>query len=303
MLTFRKNKLTQAACVLALAGVAHQVDADDVELINGDVLTGTVVQSDERGIILKHPVLGTIPLQADRIAMVTLTKDQQPKADKPKPKKPAAKTSKGSSAKTQNAKAAKTDTLKKEALKAAAENRSLWQHFREDWTSRLTLGINGSNGPTQQQDYRIKFKTGFEDKADRYRFDTSWFYATANGDKTQNQFQANFTRDWLQEDKPWFFFIKGQYRFDDNRSWENRTSAFGGGGYTLKKTEDVEVNTRLGFGGTYEYGSVNEFTPEALFGGSVVKWHISDRAAISGETIYYPSLVDTAQFRVESSLE
>lgn len=305
VLTFRKNKLTLAACVVALAGMSCAAHADHVQLVNGDTLTGTVVQQDERGVVMMHPVLGTIPLQADNIAKVTLAKDQEPQADKAATPTPKPTPSDNADAKPQSAAVppANSDAHKKEALKAASENRSLWQHFREDWNSRLTLGLNGSNGPTERRDYRIKFNTGRQTKSDRYKFDTSWFYATADGDKSQNQFQANLTRDWLQEDKPWFFFIKGQYRFDENRSWENRTSAFGGGGYTIKKTEDVEVNTRLGFGGTYEFGSVNQFTPEALFGGSVVKWHISDRADLSGEAIYYPSLEDTTEFRIESSLE
>lgn len=304
-LTLAKNRMTPAACGLALtalvAGSCFCASADTVELTNGDTLTGTVVQSDERGVILKHPILGTIPLAADRIEKITLESKAQISAAPSEDPTPTLSDSEASGEKTN--KQADLKAAEKAALKAAAKERGLWQRFREDWKSRLTLGINGSQGPTERQDYRIKFKTAFEDGADRVSFDTSWYYATANGNQSQNQYQANLTKDWLQKDKPWFFFIKGQYKFDDNRSWENRTSAFGGGGYTIKKTDDVEVNTRLGFGGTYEYGSVNEFTPEALFGGSVIKWHLTERAAISGETIYYPSLEDTTNFRVESAVE
>ena len=298
-MTFRNIKLIQAACGLALtaalAGVVLSASADHVELTNGDVLTGTVTAQTPQGVTLKHAVLGEITLQADRIAKVTLDKDAHQETGNPQAEPAAPERSDGTGP--------VAEAIKEEALKAAAEDRSFWQRFREDWTSRLTLGLNGSNGPTDRQDYRIKFKTELEDDADRVLFDSSWAYATADGDKSQNQFQANLTRDWLQKDRPWFLFVKGQYKYDENRSWENRTSAFGGGGYTLTKTQDVEVNTRLGFGGTYEYGSVNDFTPEALFGGSVVKWHLTERAAIAGETIYYPSLEDTTEFRIESSLE
>lgn len=300
-LTLANNKTIRAACALALAGGLLPAAADTVELTNGDTLTGTVVQSDDRGVILKHPILGTIPLAAERIEKVTLDSD----ADTPVKTNntPNADAERSEASGTKPAATPANKATEQAALEAAAKERTFWQHFREEWNSRLTLGLNGSNGPTDQKDYRVKFKTGFEDGAERISFDTSWYYATADGNQTQNQVQANLTKDWLQKDKPWFFFVKGQYKFDNNRSWENRTSAFGGGGYTLAKTDDVEVNTRLGFGGTYEYGAVNEFTPEALFGGSVIKWHVTERSALSGETIYYPSLEDTTNFRVESSIE
>jgi len=303
--TLRKTNLIQAACGIAIATVATVSSADTVELTNGDVLTGTVVQRDERGVILKHDVLGTIALDAQRIAKITPQAEQtEPKkTDEPKAQKSDANAKQREADKPDAPDTATIESTEQAALKAAAEDRNFWQRFREDWNSKITLGLNGSQGPTDRKDYRVRFNTKFEDGRDRVSFNTSWYYATNDGDKTQNQFEANLTKDWLKKDAPWFFFIKGQYKFDDNRSWENRTSAFGGGGYTLKKTEDVEVNTRLGFGGTYEYGAVDEFTPEALFGGSVVKWQLTERAAVAGEALYYPSLEDSTNFRIESSLE
>ncbi|MBX2850239.1 MAG: DUF481 domain-containing protein [Phycisphaeraceae bacterium] len=295
-MTFGTTSLIQAVCTATLAAVTCGASADTIELTNGDVLTGTVIEQTDQGVTLDHAILGKITLQAGRIASVKISDAKQPAAETKTPDADAKRSEASGTAPDPKA-------TEQAALEAAAEDRSFWQRFREDWDSKLTLGLNGSTGPTDRQNYRVKFKTGFEDGRDRISFDTSWYYATADGNQSQNQFQANLTKDWLQKDEPWFFFVKGQYKFDNNRSWENRTSAFGGGGYTLTKTEDVEVNTRLGFGGTYEYGSVNDFTPEALFGGSVVKWHVSERAAIAGQTLYYPSLEDTANFRIESSLE
>ena len=292
------GKQLATACFLGLITAGPAVLADTVELTNGDVLTGTVVEQTDQGVTLDHAILGKITLNSTRVAKVTITKDKAEKPVEPKPEPaPEPEPAKPAPPKP-DAKA-----LEQAAAEAALEDRSLWQHFREDWTSKLALGLNGSSGPTDRQDYRIKFTTGYEDGRDRWSFDTSWYYARANDKQSQNQFQANLTKDWLQKDAPWFFFVKGQYKFDDNRSWENRTSAFGGGGYTITKTEDVEVNTRLGFGGTYEYGAVNDFTPEALFGGSVIKWHVTERSAISGQTLYYPSLEDSRNFRIESKLE
>ncbi|MFN3168118.1 MAG: YdiY family protein [Phycisphaeraceae bacterium] len=300
------NKTTAALLAAGLSWcLVGEAIADRVELTNGDTLTGEVVEHSDKGVVLKHPALGTIAIGADRVKSVLTDPDEPdlvPQAQpQPEPIGPASQTSPAA-----RPKPGKADRVKDDAEQAAADQpdeRTALRRFLADWKSKLTLGLNGAGGQTDRQNYYVKFVTKYEQGRDRYTANAQWFYGTANGQRNQNQFHADFTRDWLQEDSPWFFFIKGQYRFDANRSWENRTSAFGGGGYTLAKTEDLELNTRVGFGGTYEYGEVNDFTPEALFGGSVVQWNLTERAAIAGSTTYYPSLEDAANFRIDSALE
>jgi len=276
--------------------------ADIVQLSNGDTLTGKVVAQTNQGVTLDHPVLGQVQIQAERISLVTITPptDETNNADNAEPTTPPAPQTGDDAENNNDVQAQATRAAEQDERENPNAGRN-W--FAEDWASKLTLGFNGSSGNTDRQDYRIAFETKFEDGSDRIALSSQWYNAYTDGNQSQNQFNASITRDWLEEDSPWFYFVKGTHRFDDRRSWQNRTSAFGGGGYTLAKTDNVEVNTRLGFGGSYEYGSVNEFTPEALFGGSVVKWNINDRASVSGETVYYPSLEDTASFRIESSVE
>ena len=270
--------------------------ADRIELTNGDVLSGKVLRQDADQVVFKHPALGEMTIIKAQVKQVHLDVPDKPvpkngpaplptEPAKPKPKQPD------------------PNEVKNNAVKQAEQSKSTLDTFIEDWNSRLALGINGATGNTDQQNYYAKFDTKFEDGRDRWTFNTRWYYTESNGSRTRNQFEANLTKDWLQKDSPWFFFLKGSYKYDVNRSWLNRTSGFGGGGYTITKDDDIEVNTRLGFGGTYEYGSVNEFTPEALFGGSVIKWKLTERSAIVGDAVYYPSLEDSGEFRIESGLE
>jgi hypothetical protein len=298
--TFRKTSLIRAACSLALLGSTLAADAQEhrVELTNGDILTGTVLAQTEESLTLEHPILGEITLEASRIAHVTEQANQaeQDDAERPVPGDAAA-------AETPAKPDPMIKAVEQAALEAAIEDRTFWQRFMEDWNSKLTLGLNGSSGNTERQNYRIMFNTRQTDGRDRWDFNSRWVYAYANGRKNQSQFETNLTREWLQEDSPWFFFIKGQYKYDVKRSYQNRTSGFGGGGYTLAETEDLEVNTRMGFGGTYEYGSVNEFTPEALFGGSVISWKVNERSSLAGETLFYPSLQNGDDYRIESTFE
>lgn len=299
------GKKLKTAALLAVGVFGYTVHADQVQLANGDTLTGEVIAQTEQGVILKHPALGTLAIGADRVKAVTIgdvpTTADKPTAPAAAQAKPATKPTAKPATPLEKAKA---DALKKQAQAAAKDQHATtldW--FLAEWKSKLTLGINGAGGNTDRQNYIVKLDTKFEDGRDRWTANTRWFYGVANSNVTQNQFETNLTKDWLKEDSPWFFFLKGQYRYDAKRNWENRTSAFGGGGYTLAKTDDIELNTRLGFGGTYEYGDINEFTPEAMFGGSVVQWQVNERAAIAGEATYYPSLEDGSNFRVETKLE
>ena len=309
-MNFVSGKIYATVVLLVVCSAGPALCADQIVLNNGDTLTGAIVDRSERGVVLKHPALGTIAIGHDRIKQVKdgkqnaeLVPQAQPQPDQNSPKKQDAATQAEAEAAAEAAQP-DSDKIKGEAEQAAAtQPTSLLNKFLTEWDSRLTLGLNGAGGNTDRQNYYVKLGTKYEDGRERWTINTQWFYGIASGEVTQNQFDSKLTKDWLQKDSPWFFFIKANYRYDAKRNWENRTSGFGGGGYTLAKTDDVELNTRIGFGGTYEFGNINEFTPEALFGGSVVKWQINDRSAISGETTYYPSLQESANFRIESSLE
>ncbi len=296
------GKIIRTACLLAVCCTGPGLFADQVELANGDTLTGQVVEQSERGVILKHPALGTLAIAQDRIKRVTIdpaatellaqAQAEPPAQPEPQPQ-PAEAVVQADAAKVREA----AETT------AKAQPVSTFGWLLSEWKNKLTIGLNGAGGNSDRQNYYVNFDTQYEQGRDRWTANTAWFYGKANGAVAQNQVQSDLTRDWLQTDSPWFFFVKGQYKYDQKRNWENRTSAFGGGGYTLLKSKEVEVNSRIGFGGTYEFGNINDFTPEALFGGSVLQWKLNDRTTLSGQTTYYPSLEDSSTFRIESKFE
>jgi len=297
--TFRITQLTQAVCTAALAAATLGTSAETIELTNGDVLTGKVVAQTETDVTLDHAILGEIVIERSRVSKIT-PEGAKPNADA---EPSAGGEASGTDTSAKPAPDAAAKKIQEDVEKAAAEADNPFMSFLSEWNSRLTLGLNGSEGNTERQNYRVMINARQTKGRDRWDFNSRWVQAYANGRQNQSQFETNLTREWLQEDSPWFFFVKGQYKYDIKRSYQNRTSGFGGGGYTLAATDDLEVNTRMGFGGTYEYGSVNEFTPEALFGGSVVSWKVNERSSFAGETLFYPSLENGDDYRVESTLE
>lgn len=276
--------------------------ADRVTLINGDVLTGEIVEHTESQLTLEHAILGSIVLPSERIQSVSLEQADGDGDSQAQPSTPDAEGD-GDASPTQADQPPADAAVQEQAQANAEDNTGPLDRLLSDWDSRLTLGLNGASGNTNRQDYMLGFNTAYKEGRERWAINARWFYSTADGAQIQNEFHSDVTRDWLREDSPWFFFLRGSYRYNNNRSWESRASGFGGGGYTLAQTDHLEVSTRLGFGGSYEFGVVNEFAPEAMFGGSAVKWDLTKRAVIAGESIYFPALNDPSEFRVESSLE
>ncbi|MFI4860848.1 MAG: YdiY family protein [Phycisphaerales bacterium JB063] len=299
------------ATTLGVAVWAGPGLADTVELTNGDTLTGRVVSQDESRVVLEHDVLGRVELEAARVQAVTrdVTEaaeaalaaqepEPEPEEQQAQPEPPAAPAQPAADPAQvqQDADAA--------AEQQAIDDRSLMQIFIDDWGGKLTLGFNGAAGNTDNLNFYASINGKRQVEDNRWTFNAQWFYGTNRGNTNRSQFNSTFTRDWLKsDDGRLFYFIRGEYQYDRFRAYESRASGYGGAGYTLYKSDDIEVNTRLGFGGTYEFGDVNEFTPEALFGGSVLNWKITDRATISGEAIWYPSLEDSSQYRITSKLE
>lgn len=297
------------------------VRGDTVVLTNGDRLTGEVIERTPTLVVLRHATLGRVGLPMEKVQSVTVDEPAAPAPAEPAPA-PAAKDTPAKQdaapAASKPAPAAKVDAAQAKpppakAKKAAAAKAQADQpnteivtepgpieRFMKEWDSKLAVGLNGASGDNELQNVYLRFSTKHQSDADRWLISAQWFYGKSNGDTTQNQVNADVTKDWLAKDNPWFFFVRGQYKRDQFRSWSHRTSGFGGAGYTFVKDDSVELNGRLGFGGTYEFGDVDEFTPEALFGGTIMKWQINDRQTLAGELTWFPSLDDEDQHRLVS---
>ncbi len=170
------------------------------------------------------------------------------------------------------------------------------------WDKTVSAGLNGSDGNTETLSLYARFETGYEDENDRWAFDASVFYAENDGEETQNEFQISLTKDWLFEGEPMFYWVNTKYENDRFTGFKERTSGFAGIGYDFVQDQDYTLIGRLGVGGQYEAGRVNEFTPEMLIS-LEGKWQINDASSLRYYTFLYPSLDPAfSEFRNVSGL-
>ena len=254
------------ACLIALQSNLY---ADSIKLKNGDSLQGTIEKQSEQSIELTHDVLGTLTIPREQIAELQIDK---PDDGEPEPE-------------------------------PAAERGLFNTGFLAGWSRGVTLGINGSEGVTQNTKIHLDFKGDYEDETDRWILATAYNWKTEDKKTTDNNFYISLDRDWLNPDSPWFWFARSRYDWDEFTEWDHRLGFFGGPGYQFIKNDTWNLRGRTGAGGKYTWGGSNSgFEAEALIGADL-GWNISDSQSLKFKTTFYPSLERGGEFRNISSLD
>ncbi len=250
------DRLLAAALSLALtAGFAASASADKVELKSGDVITGDIISETDDAVIMDHPVLG----------QVTIAKEEMV---------------------TPSAVGEATTTAEKSA-EAFADFVDAW--FFPGWDKSVAAGFTGTDGNSETLNIYASVATGYEDERDRWSIDGKYFRNSTEGETTQNQFKGVILKDWLVPGEKHFYYAQGTVQYDQFTDYETRLGAFAGVGYEVFDGGVHRLLLRAGAGGQYEFGDVNEFTPEAMAGLDWT-WTISETQNFTFYNYFYPSL-------------
>lgn len=250
MKSFSFHGATSAVVCSLTALSATSAFAGTVTLTNEDVVTGTITAETDDTVTIEHPDLGTLNIDKANVEDVSLEKTDPVYVVPPTP------------------------------------------DFFFGWDKTLAAGITGSDGNTDSLNIYASFDTGYEDDHDRWSIDADVFYSENEGVNTTNYYQASVTKDWLIPDERHFFWAQAKYENDQFTGWEERTSGYVGIGYEIINKADnknYSLTGRLGAGGAYEAGVINNFTPE-LFVGLEGKWTINDNSSLKYYSYLFPSL-------------
>jgi len=299
-------------CFVALAGSV--AGAATVTLENGDVLEGEVVSLDANEVVIEHPVLGTVTVAADRVEAIEGVRPGEPDAEaEPAEADEAEDEASGKAPGTPGASDADAESAETDdgngnggadpEAEEATPAEPMETQFLPAWDKTLSVGVNGKEGNTQSLSFNTQLKLTRETDRHRFEVEARYFYTQNDGERTQNEFRSQATRDWLDDDSPWIFFVRGGYEYDEFESWEHRLRAYAGPGYRFVDNEDFELLGRLGVGANYEFGTVNELTPEGLLGSEIVRWHITENQTFEGELTVYPDLEELGEYRLTAKAE
>lgn len=248
--------------VVLLPAGSSNVVAEDIHLVGGDVLSVEIIERHDDYIFTHHTALGRIEIEWSRIDSIS-----DPNAN--------------------------TKDDRREILRLAA----LQDEPPKEWKSHFTLGAAGSFGNTDTQSVNLSINSVRERENEVLKLDLSYFLGMTDGDRTDNRLTAGARQDWLIPDSRWLYFAQGRYDFDEFQSWDYRLGAHGGFGYRWIDEEDFKTTLRAGAGVNKEFNSEDDGArPEALFGISLV-WTIGERQSFDLESMIYPDLKETGEFR------
>ena len=164
------------------------------------------------------------------------------------------------------------------------------------WDKNVTIGFTGKSGNTEAFDVYGKFSGDLDRDTLRWRVRASYAYGTAEGTRNKNEGMANARRDWLFPGKPIFYWGEGRLDYNEFQDYKLRTGGFAGVGYTFSDTPKLKLLTRLGVGGSYEFGSVNQFNPEALIAVEA-RYQLASNQSIDFLNTFFPDLGHLGRYR------
>jgi len=267
------SAVTTSRLVVALALLCTftaPVAAGTVTLVNGDRLSGTIVTEDAESVTLQHPVLGEITLPRSEISQLETDGDLI------------------------------EDTPAEEI--AALDPGLLGTGWLNDWQRRLSIGITGAAGKSENQKINAGFTADFEDATTRWSHETAYYRNEADGALSDNSFRTLLNRDWLRPGSPWFQFAGGRFDWDEFQDWDTRLTGNAGVGYEFFSSDRYRLLGRTGIGANQTFGDREELTLEGLVEVDAT-WRISSAQTLAFTNTFHPNLEESGEYRNLTTLD
>ena len=178
-----------------------------------------------------------------------------------------------------------------------------WDKELKQWSGGVELGLNGANGNSEIFKVRFAGDGKRETEATVLSFDWLYNYATANGEESENRAILNGKQELLFADSPWSWFFTEQVIYDEFKAYDIRLALHTGLGYQWLKTKRTSLKTRVGAGGSWEFGGPNnDFMPEAVLGLDF-EHKLTKRQKITAVLDFFPDLADFGEYRAQAKID
>jgi hypothetical protein len=303
-----------AMCFLAVGA-----KADQVTLKNGDRLTGTIVKSDAKTLLIKTAFAGDVNVQWDAVSDIVSSqtlhlalKDGQTIV--------GTVTTSGSkfdvATKDTGAVAAPMDTVV--AVRNDAEQKAYDEqierlrhpHLTDFWSGVLDTGLSMTRGNSDSLTYSLAGKAARITERDKISFYTTAIYSnsTVNGvSSTTAHAIAGGVRGDLNVSEKIFVFGFTDFAYDAFQHLDLRNTIGGGLGYHMIKTANTTFDVFGGGDFDQEYFSPNPpTTPTSttrksgeIVIGEELATKMNSRTTLSERFAFYPNLTNTGNYRFQ----
>jgi len=305
---------------LFLAACSSLALADQVTLKNGDRITGTVVKSDGKTLVLHTASLGDVTINYADITQIT--------TDQPLHVTANGQTSVGTVTTTDNKIEIATKTGTVEAPKdgvtvirndaeQAAYDKSLHPGMMKGWNGGLNLGFSLARGNNQTENLNIALNAVHPTLNDKITLYTTSVYSKNDAKGATPSVIANLISGGLRYDRNvgprTFVFVGGDFMSDALQGLNLRSVFSAGLGFHAIKSANTTLD--LLAGGNYSRSSfvvystdvppVRSIMTQSIAGltlGEELNHAWSKSTTITQRLFFYPGLNDTSNYRGEFDL-
>jgi putative salt-induced outer membrane protein len=295
---------------LLLCYVSAGARADHISLSNGDRLTGEILKSDKKLLILKTESLGTVEIRWSDIKDVSSDKSIYVATS-------SSQTYSGTIASeddsflvtltnNQTVTVAKADVT---ALRSPAEQQAYEkaQHpsLLQGWTGGVTMGFGLTGGNSETNNLNLAFDAARKGLRDKLSLYTTSIYARNNAPGAFPKTTANTIQGGIRYDHDLtyrlFAFGSADFMADALQGLNLRSVFAGGLGYHVIKTEITTLDLLAGPNYTREnYTTLTRNFASLTLGDEFT--HKFARTVVSQKAFFYPDLSNTGEYRTEFDL-
>ena len=308
--------------LIALLAVSSALFADQVTLKNGDRLTGTVVKSDGKTLVLHTEAAGDVTIQFAAIQEIKTDQELHVSLKDGKTVVGPVTTTDGKIAITTKTagtvEAPKDDvTLMRNDAEQLAYDKSLHPGLTHGWNGGVNVGFSIARGNSQTENLALAFNAVHPTLNDKITLYASSIY-TKNDIPPPGSVAANLEQGGLRYDRnlnPRLFVFgaadfmsnalqfldlrqvySGGFGFHAIKSDTTTLNFLGGINYTHEAYSNGPVNTPVTVPPTYQsYGKTNKFV--ALTLGEELNHNLGKSTVITQNFYFFPNLQNTGQYR------
>ena len=279
--------------------------ADQVSLNNGDRLSGTIVKSDNKTLVLHTDYAGDISLKWDAVLAIQST---QPLHVELQDGKTAVGSVTASDDKLQIVTTGGTVETPKASVKnmrndaeQSAFEKSLHPGLLQDWKAGLNVGFALTGGNSQTENLSLAFTGARQTLTDKLGLYANSVYATNNAPGAVPATTANTIGGGLRYDhdlQPRIFGFVAADFFSDALQTLNLRSVFGGGaGFHAIKSDHTTLDLLGGVNYTHESYTTLTRSLAALTIGEELMHKLNKSTVLNERLYFFPDLNSAGDYR------
>lgn len=143
------------------------------------------------------------------------------------------------------------------------------QKLFEGWSGQVTLGIDGSDGNTQEFNLRIGASADKETTHWNLTNSLAYLNSQNDGQESEDRLRLIHRQERKFSESKWSAFLQEEYTYDEFDTFLHRIGVFAGAGYKLVEDDKQLLKAIGGFGAIYQSGNTVDpgWTPEVFVGG------------------------------------